>query len=282
MLNPRPPLPLALTGNYLQSELCEILLSLSESIMRSGNMHTVLVCLVVHHIDACIKLIPRPPPQPPTTTTQVPTTTTAPGCKCGVPLLKKKRDKIVGGQPAEKNEYSWLVGLVFKFSESPFCGGSLITSNTVLTAAHCKTFISIFRVHVGEHDVTKDDGEIKIDASLFEIHPDYDDDSSDFDFGIVRLVRHVTFTKTVSPICLPNPRQNYEQREAVVAGWGTLNTGGISPSILYEVDLMTITNTQCTTNTQYNTADITPAMICARRPGKDSCQGDSGGPLMAY
>ena len=45
---------------------------------------------------------------------------------------------------------------------------------------------------------------------------------------------------------------------------------------------MTITNTHCTTNTQYNTADITPAMICARRPGKDSCQGDSGGPLMAY
>ena len=86
----------------------------------------------------------------------------------------------------------------------------------------------------------------------------------------------------MSPICLPNPRQNYEQREAVVAGWGTLNTGGISPSTLYEVDLMTITNTQCTTNTQYKMEDITPAMICARRPGKDSCQGDSGGPLMAY
>jgi hypothetical protein len=137
-------------------------------------------------------------------------------------------------------------------------------------------------VHVGEHDVTKDDGEIKIDASLFEVHPDYDAESSNFDFAIVRLVRHVIFTKTVSPICLPNPRQNYEQREAVVAGWGTLNTGGISPSTLYEVDLMTITNTQCTTNTQYTTADITPAMICARRPGKDSCQGDSGGPLMAY
>ena len=192
----------------MQSVHRKILLSLSENIMRSGIIHTVLACLVVHHTDGCIKLIPRPPPQPPTTTTQAPTTTTAPGCKCGVPLVNRKRDKIVGGQPAEKNEYSWLVGLVYKFSKSPFCGGSLITSNTVLTAAHCKEFITLFRlfrVHVGEHDVTLDEGEIKIDASLFEIHPDYDEDSSDFDFGIVRLVRHVTFY-IVSSICLPNPR----------------------------------------------------------------------------
>ena len=188
----------------------------------------------------------------------------------------------MGGQPADKNEYSWLVGLVSKISNSPFCGGSLISSNTVLTAAHCKVSVNLFRVHVGEHDVTKSDGEMKIDASEWINHPRYDAPTSNFDFAVLRLAHHVTFSNSVSPICLPNPRRTYEQREAVAVGWGTLQSGGSSPDVPHEVGLSTITNKQCTTSTLYSSDDITDNMICARQPGKDSCQGDSGGPLMAY
>jgi len=256
--------------------------SLSERTMGRAALHFVRIILIHSGADACISLVPRPPPPTTTTTAATTTTSTEAPCLCGVPLINRDRDKIVGGQPATKNAYSWMVGLVYKFRESPFCGGSLITSNTVLTAAHCKEFVSLFRVHVGEHDVTIDDGEIKVDASMFIAHPDYDGNTNEFDFGIVRLVENVVFTKTVSPLCLPNPGQNYEQREAVVAGWGTLGSFDISPSVLYEVDLTTLTNDQCTTNTLYQPSDITANMICARSPGKDSCQGDSGGPLMAY
>ena len=191
----------------------------------------------------------------------------------------------MGGQPAEKNEYSWLVALAFKFSDSPFCGGSLISSNTVLTAAHCEEAPAFFRVHIAEHDVTTNDGEMRIDVTQWISHPGYDAfsaNSYDLDFAIVRLARDVTFSSTVSPICLPNPRQNYDQREAVVAGWGTLESGGSSPNVPHEVSLSTITNQQCITGTDYPPNLISVSMICAQGPGKDSCQGDSGGPLMAY
>ena len=52
---------------------------------------------------------------------------------CGQPQGEDKR--IVGGMPAEPNEFPWIVGL--SVNDTWFCGGSLINHNWVLTAAHC-------------------------------------------------------------------------------------------------------------------------------------------------
>jgi len=49
--------------------------------------------------------------------------------------------KVIGGKDAENNEYPWMAALVYREHESvadgQFCGGTLINSNWVLTAAHC-------------------------------------------------------------------------------------------------------------------------------------------------
>jgi len=191
------------------------------------------------------------------------------------------RLRIVGGQPASKNEYPWQVALVRTGRSSPFCGGTLISSNTVLTAAHCKTSTSSFSVVVGEHDVTRSDGEQKISPSQWINHPNYNSNGNDNDFAIVRLSRDVTFSNTVMPACLPDSTKNYDNVVATVTGWGTLSSGGSQPSVLYEVDVNTKSNAQCTSSsTAYSAPDITSNMICASNPGKDSCQGDSGGPLV--
>merc|ERR1719341_118674 len=109
----------------------------------------------------CIFRPPRPRPTPAPTPAPTPVPTPPPSsssCKCGVP--QGNRNRIVGGQAATKNEYPWLVALVKAGSSRPFCGGTLISSKTVLTAAHCIVFTnSQLRVHVGEHDVTRADGE---------------------------------------------------------------------------------------------------------------------------
>ena len=57
-------------------------------------------------------------------------------CQCG--KAEEILTRIVGGQPASKNEYPWQVGLVTPSGSRPYCGGSLISSKTVLTAAHCQ------------------------------------------------------------------------------------------------------------------------------------------------
>ena len=47
------------------------------------------------------------------------------------------REIIVGGQPAPAGRYPWMVGQLKTRNNRPYCGGVLVTSNVVYTAAHC-------------------------------------------------------------------------------------------------------------------------------------------------
>nr|XP_027215272.1 chymotrypsin-like protease CTRL-1 [Penaeus vannamei] len=48
-----------------------------------------------------------------------------------------RANRIVGGVETEVNEYPWMVSLVDGSGYYHFCGGSIISSQWVVTAAHC-------------------------------------------------------------------------------------------------------------------------------------------------
>ena len=74
-------------------------------------------------------------------------------------------------------------------------------------------------------------------------NPNYNSGNIDYDFSILTLCEEVQFTKDISPACLPsNSNTNYDNRQAVVSGWGTLSTGGSTPSVLHEATLNTMSN----------------------------------------
>ena len=76
-------------------------------------------------------------------------------------------------------------------------------------------------------------------------------------------------------MCLPNqPGSAYDSVVSTVSGWGTLYYSGYQPDILMEVNVTTMTNTEC--NEDYD-GEVLDSMICAKGNGKDACQGDSGG-----
>ena len=122
--------------------------------------------------------------------------------------------------------------------------------------------------------MTRADGEQKIQVFKFLEHPQYNRQNQDNDFAIITLSIDVTFSNSVMPVCLPDPSNNYNSRVSTVTGWGTFSSGSSStPNTLYEVDVKTISNSACTTNTQYGSGDVTGNMICAKESGKDACQG---------
>lgn len=95
----------------------------------------------------------------------------------------------------------------------------------------------------------------------------------------------------ISPICLPisDPVRTraFEGFMPFVAGWGRTQEGGSSATVLQELQLPILKNTDCQTrykavnklisNKQFDTAVLCAGVLTG---GKDSCQGDSGGPLM--
>ena len=74
-------------------------------------------------------------------------------------------------------------------------------------------------------------------------NPNYNSGNIDYDFSILTLCEEVQFTKDISPVCLPsNSNTNYDNRQAVVSGWGTLSAGGSTPYVLHEATLNTMSN----------------------------------------
>ena len=96
------------------------------------------------------------------------------------------------------NQYPWQVApLNNKFSSSPFCGGSLLSSDTVLSAAHWANSYSLPYVGFAKDDVTLQNAE-KIQASQVIPHPYYGYSGSTNDFAIIKLSTPVMFDKAHS------------------------------------------------------------------------------------
>ena len=69
--------------------------------------------------------------------------------------------RIFGGQEASPHSYNWMVIMVIdrvrfngKISKS-VCGGNIITSTKVLTAAHCTNGAKAIRIYYGLHSLSQ-------------------------------------------------------------------------------------------------------------------------------
>jgi len=233
-------------------------------------------------INQIINSIPTAAP-PPAPTAAPPTNPPSTSCKCG---KANRQIRIVNGVTTEENEYPWQVGLASGSGRIPYCGGSIVSSKTIVTAAHCTqgTAANNIWVLVAEHDLTKSDGERYVRVCGKAEHPNYNSRATDYDYATLTLCEDLAWAQDVAPVCMPTSSgqgSQYENKAAVVSGWGTLSSSGPRPSKLQEVTVNTMANSACcASSTAYSCRAITSRMICASAPNKDSCQGDSGGPLV--
>lgn len=207
-------------------------------------------------------------------------------CKCGVSgnstTSTKDDHRIVGGTNAAQGEFPWQAALVANGEKSPFCGGTLVSTKSVICASHCYTPVSQFKVVLGLNDYTQNTGQKSFTPVSFVTNPSFNMQTVDWDYAVITLSQPVTFTSTMSPVCLPAQTGSYyDNKMLTVTGWGTLYSNGPQPNVLQKVNVMAITNAACTSKPNiYTSQQVTDRMICADSPGKDSCQGDSGGPLV--
>ncbi|CAG0900612.1 unnamed protein product [Cyprideis torosa] len=121
-----------------------------------------------------------------------------------------------------------LMGRVSKFGSkmrfSPTCGAVLLNKEFALTAAHCfqgREQLSILRLR--EHDLKSDnDGSTPVDTTIEEVilHPEYKTPREIHDIALVRLREPVTFSATITPVCLPLVHYDYNGSRILAMGWG--------------------------------------------------------------
>jgi transmembrane protease serine 9 len=199
-------------------------------------------------------------------------------------IQQRLTPQISNGQPAPAGRIPYQVALVQAGYEDPapglFCGGSIIASSWILTAAHCfqdNTLPGDVEVYVGSINLTSGGSLIPV-KHIFS-NPLFNRQSMENDIALLELTKA---TDGLSPVeIVPSIAEETNilavQNMGEISGWGVLTSGSGTPSdALLFANVPFVTSAICS---KVATGKITTSMFCAGDGVSDACEGDSGGPL---
>jgi secreted trypsin-like serine protease len=186
---------------------------------------------------------------------------------------------IVGGTTTTTTAYPYVVQITDS-SQRQFCGGTLVSSTKIVTAAHCMAgeTTSSVRVVGGRTYLNGTNGTVSRVSKIW-IHPSYNSSTQSNDVSVLTLSTAMPYTP-IGYVASTDTSYYTAGTTARILGWGTTSSGGYSSNQLRTATVPTVSNSSCTSS--YGSEYISSTMVCAgyTSGGVDTCQGDSGGPLI--
>nr|XP_027215065.1 neurotrypsin-like [Penaeus vannamei] len=203
--------------------------------------------------------------------------------------------KIRGGTTPSQFDSPWKVTLRLKKELEDggrlICGGSIISEDLVLTAAHCFGFNGeqSMVVRSGDFDSAYVEGSFDEEFGIEQvwIHEQYEDTHfQDNDIALIRIERKwgrgFRFNKRVRPLCMPSADASYDDLGAcTVSGWGRTMVFSQPTQRPNELEVGVYPDAVC--EAYFGTYNYSSSSVCVGTENpflKRPCGGDSGGALV--
>ncbi|AEP15798.1 hypothetical protein EPVG_00442 [Emiliania huxleyi virus 201] len=191
-------------------------------------------------------------------------------CMYAMPIIDTR---IIGGDDIHIKEYPATVSLNV-YQTAHICGGTLIGSHWVVTAAHCinpENSPDFYSINLNSTFIG-DDALVDYTVKQYVIHPEYDETKITSDIAILELDRDVTSLAKKAILSTTQPTVGIDVH---TVGWGVIaydgeNNGYLSAKLQY-------TNGVVTSPLNCQIHEDRPGIVCMD-PREDSttCNGDSG------
>lgn len=229
--------------------------------------------------------------------------------QCGV-MKPQVRNYVANGEATTHSDWPWYVQIIIKTDAAAHCGGTLISEDYVLTAAHCfdeiskdqlasATTVLLKGIRIKNLYNQKYD-EVNVKAEQVYLHPYYvpamtqaDADELGIepgpknDIAIIRIdIEDDQIRDQIIPACLPaNGYQIPVNAKCKIMGHGFTNgyseDNFVMPKFLQMADVYISENEICKAEVDSESikSKINDDTLCIRGP-IHPCVGDSGGPLI--
>ncbi|XP_030241453.1 venom protease [Drosophila navojoa] len=202
-------------------------------------------------------------------------------------------NRVVGGLPVRKGAYPWMAALGYfkdgnRNSLEFLCAGSLISSQFVVTSAHCiNSMLALVRLGARDLSNPSEAGVMDYRIRRTLVHPQFDLSAIANDIALIELNGEAPSTADIRPICLPESSRFQLEDQFVgmnpfVAGYGATQHQGATSNVLRDAQVPIVSRQSCQQSYKsvFQFVQFSDKLICAGSSTVDACQGDSGGPLM--